>query len=36
PHTGTQTADARRDMNAEMLENVVRFLAGRTDLNRVA
>ena len=36
PHTGTQTADARRDMNAEMLENVMRFLAGRTDLNRVA
>ena len=36
PHTGTQTADARRDMNVEMLENVVRFLAGRTDLNRVA
>ena len=36
PHTGTQTADARRDMNAEMLENVVRFLAGRTDLDRVA
>lgn len=36
PHMGTQTADARRDMNAEMLENVMRFLAGRTDLNRVA
>lgn len=35
PHTGTQTADARRDMNTEMLENVVRFLAGRTDLSRV-
>ena len=35
PHTGTQTADARRDMNAEMLENVVRFLAGSSDLSRV-
>ena len=36
PHTGTQTADARQAMNREMIENVVRFLAGRTDLNRVA
>lgn len=35
PHTGTQTADARRAMNEEMLENVARFLAGRTDLDRV-
>ena len=35
PHTGTQTADARQAMNREMLENVVRFLAGSTDLSRV-
>ena len=35
PHTGTQTADARRAMNEEMLENVARFLAGRSDLDRV-
>ena len=35
PHTGTQTADARQAMNREMLENIVHFLAGSTDLSRV-
>ena len=35
PHTGTQTADARQAMNQEMIENVVHFLAGSTDLSRV-
>ena len=35
PHVGTQTTDARLKMNHEMLENVARFLAGRTDISRV-
>ena len=35
PHVGTQTKDARLKMNHEMLENVARFLAGRTDISRV-
>ena len=35
PHVGTQTKDARLKMNHEMLENVARFLVGRTDISRV-
>ena len=35
PHVGTQTRDSRLMMTAEMTENVLRFLEGRTDISRV-
>lgn len=35
PHVGTQTYDARVNMNRELVENVLRFLDGRTDISRV-
>lgn len=35
PHVGTQTYDARVNMNRELVENVLKFLDGRTDISRV-
>jgi glyoxylate reductase len=35
PHVGTQTYDARVNMNRELVENVLKFLAGQTDISRV-
>ncbi len=35
PHVGTQTYEARRRMAEEVSENVLGFLAGRSDISRV-
>jgi lactate dehydrogenase-like 2-hydroxyacid dehydrogenase len=35
PHNGTATIEARNEMSRLVSQNIIRFFAGRTDINRV-
>jgi len=35
PHSGTATFEARNDMARFVSQNIIRYFAGRTDINRV-